>query len=206
MNLKESKLYTVIFTFIISFAFIVILAFINSMTREKIAINSDLFMIKAVLNAMKIDYSTDQEAYKKFKDDAFLRKTVKKSKLNNNEYSIYRAFVNNENITSIINTGQGLWGEITMVTAFDENIDKIIGVDIISQNETPGLGGRIGEKWFKDQFTDEKIGNGIKMTLSDRKYGDTDHNNSSFDAITGATRTSERILFIINDSIKIMKN
>lgn len=206
MNFKESRFYTVLFTFIISFIFIVVLAFLNSMTKEKIAINSDLFRIKSVLNAMNIGYSSDIEAYNKFKDDELIKKTIITSKINSSEYAVYQSIVNNENTIAIIYNGQGLWGEISVVFAFNDNIDRIKGIDFISQNETPGLGGRIEEKWFKDQFKDEKIDNLIKMSMPVLKNGDPDHENSSFDSISGATRTSERILSLINDSIRIMKN
>jgi len=206
MNFKESKFYTVLFTFIISFIFIAVLAYINSVTKEKIAINSELFRIKSILNVMNISYSSDIDAYNKFKDDELIKKRTVKRKINGEEYSVYQSLVNNENIYAIIYNGQGLWGEISSVIAFNENIDRLKGIDFIYQNETPGLGGRIEEEWFKGQFRDEKIADIIKMTMSVQKNGDPDHENSSFDSISGATRTSERILSFINESINIMKN
>ncbi len=206
MKFRDSKLYIIIFTFIISFFFIVILAYINSITKDKIAINTELFMIKAVLNSMSIEYSSDKDAYDKFNNSEIIKKSVLKSSINNIEYTVYKSSINNENIIAIINSSQGLWGTITAVLALNEHINKIIGIDFISQNETPGLGGRIEEKWFKDQFKGEKIDSSINMVLSGRKNGDDNHDNSSFDSITGATRTTEGVQRFVNDSINIMKN
>jgi len=67
-------------------------------------------------------------------------------------------------------------------------------VDFTSHNETPGLGGRIDEAWFKEQFRNRKIVIGTGLSY------DTEQENQ-LDAITGATSTSRSILNILNDVI-----
>jgi len=94
--------------------------------------------------------------------------------------------------------GPGLWGEIEAVIGFTETRDKLTGVEFIKQNETPGLGARIAEEWFKEQFRG-KMGPFVLVPES------TAEGEKELDAITGATRTSNFVLEIINQSLEDIK-
>ncbi|PIE04937.1 MAG: hypothetical protein CSA76_01630 [Spirochaetales bacterium] len=79
------------------------------------------------------------------------------------------------------------------------------GLDIISHSETPGLGGRIEEDWFKQQFRNEKIGtNGITVRKGEGG-SDKDPDNSRVDGVTGASLTSASMEKIINDEIEVFR-
>jgi Na+-transporting NADH:ubiquinone oxidoreductase subunit C len=67
----------------------------------------------------------------------------------------------------------------------------IKGLAFTEQNETPGLGGRIEEDWYKEQFK----GTTLSGSLS---YGE----ETGLDAITGATSTSNAVLKILNTFIE----
>lgn len=193
---KQGKLYTIIFTFVVSFVFVFLLAFANDITKEKVETNQKLFEVRAFLNALGIDYDSGEEAIEIFEG----------LKVENiNDTTLYSTSIENEKVYAYRFTGNALWGTVNGVIAVNKDVTRIIGLDIISHNETPGLGGRIEEKWFRDQFRNEKISEkGISMNIG----GDGDYNseNSEFDSITGATRTSESMQKIINDSIKILRN
>ncbi|MBT3275174.1 MAG: FMN-binding protein, partial [Spirochaetales bacterium] len=92
--------------------------------------------------------------------------------------------------------GPGLWGEIEAVVGFDENLARITGVDFIKQNETPGLGARISEEWFRSQFRG-KTGPFTRVPEGTETTSDVE-----FDAITGATITSTAVENILNDTIE----
>ena len=66
------------------------------------------------------------------------------------------------------------------------------GIDFIAQNETPGLGARIEESWFKDQF----IGKTPPFTLVDE--GTQNKASNEIDGITGATYTSRYVRDMVN--------
>jgi Na+-transporting NADH:ubiquinone oxidoreductase, subunit NqrC len=77
-------------------------------------------------------------------------------------------------------------------------------VDFISQNETPGLGGRIEENWFKEQFKSEKLIDG-RITVTAIGQADENHENGKVDAITGATQTSKAVEKIINEYLEKLR-
>jgi Na+-transporting NADH:ubiquinone oxidoreductase subunit C len=91
-------------------------------------------------------------------------------------------------------TGPGLWGEIEALIGFDEDLKTMTGIDFIKQNETPGLGARIEEEWFKIQFRDKTPP--FSLVREDKEDTGPDEVN----AITGATYTSNYVRDMINDS------
>ena len=93
----------------------------------------------------------------------------------------------------IVTQGPGLWGDITAAIGYDEGGSRITGIEIIDQNETPGLGGRIGEEWFKNQFREKSF------PLSTVAEGES-AGSREFQAITGATYSSEAIKDIVNSA------
>ncbi|MDK2885961.1 MAG: Na+-transporting NADH:ubiquinone oxidoreductase subunit [Thermosipho sp. (in: thermotogales)] len=190
--MKEKKLYTIIFTFVVSFVFVLILSYINFLTYDKIVENQKFSKISAVLNSMGIEYKDEKDALEIFNS------TVKEIELGGLKF--YVSTVNGEKVYAYVFSGNGLWGTINGVICVNENVDRIIGIDIISHNETPGLGGRIEENWFKNQFKNEKIKGEIKL-VNTQELGDKDKDNSSVDAITGATLTSKFFIQIVNNSL-----
>jgi Na+-transporting NADH:ubiquinone oxidoreductase subunit C len=96
--------------------------------------------------------------------------------------------------------GKGFWAPIKGVLGFDVDKRKITGLAFYEQNETPGLGGKIVEKQFTDQFV------GKELALGSRAIGiepvSAKLNDSQVHAITGATQTCSRLEKLINDSIR----
>ncbi|MCX8083080.1 MAG: RnfABCDGE type electron transport complex subunit G [bacterium] len=84
-------------------------------------------------------------------------------------------------IYHIVQAGYG--GPIVIKVGFDTE-GKIKGVRILEQSETPGLGTKITEKSFLDQFTG-KSGNELYL----KKY----NKEGRIDAITGATISSKAV-------------
>lgn len=90
--------------------------------------------------------------------------------------------------------GTGLWGSLTGYIALSSDFTKVLGVDFVAHSETPGLGGRIDEAWFKEQFRGLPVD-----TVATVKYKPTE--NAVLDAITGATLTSNAVQKSINSFI-----
>ncbi|PNR95738.1 FMN-binding protein [Petrotoga sp. 9PWA.NaAc.5.4] len=194
---KEGKIYTVIFTFIISFIFVFVLAVANELTKEQVTRNQELFQIKAILSAMGISYESDEDAYNKYNQKVEIQ--------NIGNLPFYVAELDEGNVYATIFSGSGLWGTITGVLAVNEDVSRIMGIEFISQNETPGLGGRIEEDWFKEQFRGLKIVDGQIRVVTGGTDRYNNYESGQVDAITGATRTSESIQRIVNDTIKTIK-
>ncbi|GBE18998.1 MAG TPA: FMN-binding protein [Euryarchaeota archaeon] len=87
-------------------------------------------------------------------------------------------------------TGRGMWGDIQIAGGLDLNF-KLIGLSVIKQSETPGLGARIVEPQFLDQFKG-LAAEDVKL----EKYG------GKVDAISGASISSKAVTEIIRSEMK----
>lgn len=87
---------------------------------------------------------------------------------------------------AFIASGSGYGGEIEILVGVDTSFE-IKGISILSQTETPGLGARITESDFTDQFKGISI-NEVALESEGGKI----------DAITGATTSSRAVV----DTIK----
>ncbi len=94
----------------------------------------------------------------------------------------YRAVIDGIEYFAVEQSGPGLWGTITIILA--ASADGVIrGIEIVSQNETPGLGGRIDEPVFKKQFVGKKTIN-WKITVRSGSEASAPQ-NSAANAIPG---------------------
>jgi Na+-transporting NADH:ubiquinone oxidoreductase subunit C len=192
---KESFLYVVIFTFIVAFVFVFIIALADGATAERVARNRELVTAQAFLNSIG---KSEDDGLKALDEFNTIFKDVDAEGVN-------RAVVNGRDVIVKQFQGNGLWGTITGVLAVDSSLSQIIGLDVISHSETPGLGGRIEEDWFKDQFRGEKIGPGGITVRKGEGGVDEDKENSIVDGITGASLTSDAMEVIINNEIDYLR-
>lgn len=81
---------------------------------------------------------------------------------------------------------------IQTVTGVDKDL-KVTGVEIISMNETPGLGAKAAEESFRSQY----IGKSDEVGVSKNSASDTE-----IQAISGATKTSNGVTEGVNIAIK----
>jgi Na+-translocating ferredoxin:NAD+ oxidoreductase RnfG subunit len=89
-------------------------------------------------------------------------------------------------------TGPGLWGNVSLAVGVNGAGDQLTGMRVLFNVETPGLGGRIGETWFTDQFKDKKPGSGMVFNQAGASA------ENGFDAIAGATISSTAVKDTIN--------
>ncbi len=188
---KQSLIYTVIFTFVVSFIFVAVLAVANEGTSDQVDLNQQLSRQQAVLNAIGIPYAGPDEVQQRF---------AAVQEIDRDGTTLYRTEIDGEVVFAKEFSGSGLWGMITGVLAVTEDLDRTVGMEIITHNETPGLGGRIDEDWFKAQLRDERIVDG-GITVSSAGDGDTDMNNGAIDAVTGASRTSDSMQVIFDTEL-----
>ena len=192
---KQSTVYSMIFMFIVAFAFVFLLSLTNEATRERVELNQEVARKRAVLSALGIESLSDQEVLSRFEEV---------EQLERDGTTLFRATVDGETVFAKEFAGSGLWGTIEGVLGVNGDVSNTVGLEIINHNETPGLGGRITEPWFQRQFAGEQIGSdGIEFTAGD---GDTDYDNSEVDGITGATRTTESMERIINREIETLQS
>lgn len=103
-------------------------------------------------------------------------------------------------------SGIGFWAEIRGYIAVDPAFQKTVGMKVIEQTETPGLGSRIEEPFFVQPFRD---GLNITAPAPGKNYiymgtagsppePGTAQYGRTFDAITGATQTSLAMSRMLN--------
>ena len=86
--------------------------------------------------------------------------------------------------------GNGLWGPIWGYIAIAADGKTIVGVTFDHKSETPGLGGEITTEKFQGQFAGKQImDNGSTIPIE-------------FDAITGATKTSNGVKKMIDNTLE----
>jgi RnfABCDGE-type electron transport complex G subunit len=90
--------------------------------------------------------------------------------------------------------GAGLWSQIELLLAFSPGFEKMYGLRVISQAETPGLGARITETEFLERFRGVEIRPELKVVKFASRPNEVD-------AITGASVTSRSVEKIINRGV-----
>ncbi|MFO7612469.1 MAG: FMN-binding protein [Clostridia bacterium] len=180
--MKKGYIYTIIFIMAVSIVFSGLLAVVNAAFKNRIEINEKAAERKSILYAMGFD-SEGSEAMDFFEQNVAERKS--------GDVTYYAAKTGEGSaVYAVPFYGSGLWGTIKGYIGVGENFTRMLGIAFTEQNETPGLGGRIDEEWYKEQFR------GIPLE-GDISYG----GDPGIDAITGATSTSNAVLNILNEFI-----
>ena len=104
--------------------------------------------------------------------------------------------------------GMGFWGPIRGIMALDPDRRKLVGLAFLRHQETPGLGGRMTERWFLEQFKgkDAAKPDAEGRYLIFRPEGTKAAGPREVNAISGATRTSESLKRILNETLKDFQN
>lgn len=183
----KQRIMMVIFMFIVTTFFVSIISAVHISTKDIVKRNESLFLKSSVLYAAGVKTPQDPDKIEISFKNAVKIKT---------EAPPFKYEVKTEKGTVTVHTvsGSGLWGEIiSHVGLFEDN--TISGISFIKQSETPGLGARIDENWFKEQFRGKK---GPMNFVPEGKS----EKDSEFDAITGATVTTTAVKNIVNSTLK----
>ncbi len=92
-------------------------------------------------------------------------------------------------------TGQGYADKIEVLIGFDPGMEKITGLFVLDQKETPGLGNKILEDGWRGQFLNKST---AKALAPVKGKSSASH---EIDAITGATISSKAVTDIINTAV-----
>ncbi|MGK9369302.1 FMN-binding protein [Melioribacter sp. Ez-97] len=98
---------------------------------------------------------------------------------------------------SIVSEGNGFQGKIRLMIGTDTTLNKITAIEILEQVETPGLGSRITEEEFKNQFKNLSAQPSVNWVK-----GKTPEKPNEIEAITGATISSKSVCAIINEALQ----
>ncbi len=116
-------------------------------------------------------------------------------------YNVYEARYADGKLAGWVtkSSGQGYADKIELLVGLDPQLERITGVFILEQKETPGLGNKIVSDKWRGQFA----GKETKQTLTVVKGGVKADNE--IDAVGGATISSKSVTSIINTAINDLK-
>ena len=103
---------------------------------------------------------------------------------------------------------KGLWGPINAYLAFDDDGATVKGFTVYRHAETPGLGGEIEKKWFRDNWVGKKIvtrqGKFVSVGVAKGRVEEmmpADKREHYVDGISGATQTGKYLAAGIRDTL-----
>ncbi len=189
---RETRLYPIIFMLIITIIFIGILATFYQLSLNKVTQYREVQLKKLVLKVFEFPIQNIETDYLRY---------ISKQELEGLTY--YEAKSDSVLLGYCFPiSGSGLWGTIQALLAVTPDFRKIINLEIVNQNETPGLGGRITENWFKEQFHgkilfDNDVIRNFVLIPENEINEDNEVNQ-----ITGATASSKAVVDMIYKNVK----
>jgi Na+-transporting NADH:ubiquinone oxidoreductase subunit C len=186
----SKRVMIVVFTVVVTVVFVSPISLVYLATKPAVELNERVFLERSVLYAAGLELPpTPLEISELFGS------RVQQKSGSGGDYYLVKDPAGRTTGYVFLHRGPGLWGEITAAVGFDANLEKLTGVDFLKQSETPVLGARIGERWFREQFRGKR---GPFTTVAE---GEPAAENQ-FDAITGATLTSNFVKDLLNAAVR----
>ena len=181
----KDKIQMILFVLVVGAILTTALVTVDAITEPFIQKNKTKKLYGSILKAADISYEPD-------KLEAVFEQEIEEKTIGDK-----RHYVTTEGVTIVEFEGSGLWGPIYGAIALLDDLDTIKGITIIHQEETPGLGGRIGDAEFLDTFKNKKIFPALKITQQGRASG-----INEVDGMTGATLSCNAFNLVLNSEIQ----
>ncbi|MEW6358961.1 MAG: FMN-binding protein [Planctomycetota bacterium] len=198
----KEKIYIIGYMIVVAAVFTTGVTFAKIATQEQVRLNEKVRLQRVVLRVLGL-YPSDELSAEETRA-LFERRVTEKDVKGLTVYCGYADDEKKQLIGYVFPIGgMGLWSKIEGMLALDPDLNAIIGIDFTKQSETPGLGGRIMEDWFKTQFvgkdviSKDKAGRYIQFVNADKPVG-----KREVHGITGATMTTNGIQAFLNADIE----
>ena len=189
------------FVFIMGFLTSIVFVGMDALTAERIEMNKDAAIYSAVLTHNDITYNSGNLA-DVFNDNI----TVEEVTYDGQLLSFYINEVNG-NVSflyGVFSLG-GLWGPVRGVITLESDFQTIVNVTVLEEQETPGLGGKVKNREFLDQFIGLQLLPELERPVEVNKDAAANKANE-VDEISGATGTSTAFERLLNDSYQIYRD
>lgn len=119
------------------------------------------------------------------------------------DFELYKVFDENKNEIgyALPYEGNGFQGKIRLMVGVQKDMKQLVGLEILEQVETPGLGTKVTEDPFTNQFNELSTNPQI-----DAVKGAAPSNPNEIQAITGATISSKAVVDIINNGLAKLRS
>ncbi len=188
----RERVWTVSFMFAVTFVCGTCVSALHVLTRERVAQNELLVMRRAVREAVGLP-AIDDELLPEWFETAVSTNSAPAFLVRDGQ------FENGERL-AVVRTQAGLWGAIRAAVgvAADAQGPYLAGLAFLDHNETPGLGARIEEAWFREQLRGRR--GELRLVPEGTRRGGGAPDNE-IDAITGATVTSTAVRDLLNRAL-----
>lgn len=183
----KDQLKMILFVVILGVVASAILLGSDTYTKEIIKDNQDYSLKASILNAFGIGQMDDVVATY---DQNISEKTIGDSLF----------YFSEDGGVGFEVSGKGLWGPIEGFLVLEPDLKTIRGIQILYNEETPGLGGVVAEQWYLDKYK----GKIFDPTVLIKKEADPSATNE-IDSITGATLTSTFFQKLLNENYEARK-
>ena len=192
----NSNVYTFVYMTIVVVIVAVLLALANQALKPRQDANVLLDKQKQLLGALKVDFSQADPAEVYY---TLVNDTIRLE----NGMEVYVADLKGDTKYILPLSGKGLWGGIGGYLALNDDKNTIYGVNFNHESETPGLGAKIVEMPFREQFEGKHIRNaeGQVVSLAVLKAGNKAEGQEQVDAISGATITSTGVSTMLETNL-----
>ena len=168
-----------------------ILSGVRSYTLPIIEAYEELSLKRTILEAAGIEVNEQDDLDK-------ITALLEENKIEEKKKGEFEYYLSSDERRIFGFTGRGLWGPIKVVISMNPDGKTIEKLRVVSQEETPGLGGRITEAGFLKKFEKKELP--LQLVLRKEPEG-----NHEIDAISGATMTSQAFLKMINEFVIDLK-
>jgi len=197
---KKSPAYILLFMAAICIVCGIGVSIVNYATQGLLEKNAALHRNRVLCHAFQLEVDgTSAEAYQKA-----VKANLQASLIQDgtNQRRMYQQITPGHPSLGFEFSGMGFWDRITGILVVTPDLKDVLNIQFLEQKETPGLGARIEEPWFTDQFKgliidwdspqDQFIVVGAETNPDAR---------NRVDAITGATQTSMALMQFMNDEL-----
>lgn len=214
-----SNVYTIVYASVMVIIVAFLLAFVSSVLKPAQEANVENDTKGQILTSLNIDIKADGfNVAKEFEnvqdmlwngtelvpyDGKFL--SAYGSAIKAGELHVFVAEVGGETKYVLPVTGRGLWGGLWGYIALNADKKTVFGTYFYHTSETAGLGARIGERWFQEQFNGKPLFAGDdtqNIALSVVKAG-ASKAETEVDGVTGATLTSDGVSAMVKDGLTV---
>lgn len=195
-KLKETNTYIIIYATVMVIIVAFLLAFISSALKP----TQDANVLRDTKNQILI--SLNITGLKGVAIDQKFAEVVTDT-IQVEEKTIYQASVDGATKYVLPVKGRGLWGGLWGYISVNDDRQHVFGTYFDHESETAGLGARIKERWFQEQFNGKPIftDNPQQVALTVVKKGQSKA-ETEIDGVTGATLTSNGVADMVTNGLQ----
>ena len=192
----NGNVYTFVYATVIVVIVAFLLAFVASALKPIQDANVERDTKNQILTSLNITGLSGEAIDNKYAE-------VIKDELQEKGGKVYLANVDGATKYVIPVKGRGLWGGLWGYISIDEDKQHVFGTYFDHESETAGLGARIKERWFQEQFNGKPIftDNPQQVALTVVKEGQS-KTETEIDGVTGATLTSKGVAGMVTDGLQ----